>query len=263
VRLVVKVGTSSLVGPDGLPEPAAIWQLCMQIRHLTSLGHQVVLVSSGAVATGTALVGHAGLSRQALAAVGQAHLIGLYREFLGVRTVAQLLVLKPDLEPPGTELRQTLLDLLNARVLPVVNENDVVSRTETAVGENDTVAAALACLVQADLLVLLSDVDGVYDEPPGAFLPHLDLDEARRWLSGGSRRLTAGSRWGRGGMQTKLEAAVRAGEAGIPTVIARARRARVLQDLVDGMPVGTRVEPCAAVNTVSANGAWKEESHGG
>jgi glutamate 5-kinase len=256
VRVVVKVGSSSLLDADGAPEPAAVWQLAMQLRYAMTAGHQAVLVSSGAVAVGEALLGGSGASREARAAVGQAHLIGLYREFLGARMVAQVLVLKPDLTGPGdVGLRQTLEDLLAAGILPIVNENDVVSRPHTAVGENDAVAAAIARLIGADLLLLLSDVEGVYDPDgvPPTLIAELDPDGARRLLAAGTDGVVArSSRWGRGGMRTKLQAAVEASLAGIPTRIARARRPRVVLEAVEGMPVGTLVRPLSVAPAATA-----------
>jgi glutamate 5-kinase len=269
--LVVKLGSSSVVDPTGWPDASALWQFCMQVRQILTMGHEVVVVSSGAVATGTALLGSASRPRSVRAAVGQAHLIGLYRRFLGPRAVAQLLVLRHDLELGATSLRSTLEALLGSDVLPIVNENDAVSRPDNAIGENDQVAAQLAVLMAAHRLVILSDVDGLY--PPGgqdgdAPLPHLDWAACADWLQSlGAEPAPVGSPWGRGGLAAKLQAALLAAAARVPTVVACGRRPRVLLDLVEGRPVGTwigpttvaglRVEPRGPVSVVGG-----EDAHG-
>jgi glutamate 5-kinase len=247
IRLVVKLGSSSVVDSTGWPDARALWQFCMQVRQLLTMGHDVVVVSSGAVATGTALLGSTSRPRPVRAAVGQAHLIGLYRRFLGPRAVAQLLVLRHDLERGAAALRATLEALLAAGVLPIVNENDAVSRPETAIGENDQVAAQLAVLMAAHRLVLLSDVDGLY--PPGGSdgdppLPHLDWASCADWLASlDGNAVPSRSPWGRGGLGAKLQAALLAAGADVPTVVARGRSPRVLLDVVEGRPVGTWIGP--------------------
>lgn len=268
MRLVVKVGSSSLVGPDGWPDSTVIGQLCLQIRRLMAEAHEVVLVSSGAVATGSALIGARSSNRSAQAAVGQAHLMGVYRRFLGTRSIAQVLVLKPDLEPQTpSPLRYTLEDLWAAGVLPVVNENDVVSRPDTELGENDRVAALLARLVQADVLVLLSDVDGVYETLPGARGPsrplsRLDWTAIEALLEASPESLAKGSSWGRGGMRSKLEAAMHVARDGIPTVIAHARQPQVLLEVARFASVGTWIGRPKPTSRPASAPCREEASHG-
>jgi glutamate 5-kinase len=248
VRVVVKVGSSSLLGAGGGPCSATVWDLGLQLRRLLEAGHQPVLVSSGAVASGAAVLGPDPQARSALAAIGQPALMELYRKALAPYPVAQLLVQRHHLAPPGSQaLHRALETLLARQCLPVVNENDALSDPEMTIGDNDTVAAAVAVLVKADLLVLLSDVNGVYDGPPTAegstLLPFLDLSEVRAMLNGMQSVLVRSGPWGRGGMATKLNAALTAGSAGIPTVITSGRQPDVLTQLVAGRQLGTRVVP--------------------
>jgi glutamate 5-kinase len=245
--LVVKVGTSSLTGGERCLDRPFMVDLAGQIGAAWADGHRVILVTSGAISAGAERLGLKGRPRllamkQAAAAVGQGLLMEVYSAaFASIgRPVAQLLVTRQDIADRIRYLnaRQTLMALLRLGVVPIVNENDTVSVDEIRFGDNDTLAALVASLTQADLLVLLTDVAGFMDAG-GSVLSYIpEITEELFQLAGG-----AGSTTGTGGMITKLQAAVIAGEAGIPTVIARGREPGVLDAVLRGDPVGTRFLP--------------------
>jgi glutamate 5-kinase len=251
VRLVVKVGSSTLMTRDGGLDVEAMAGLARQLGRVANAGHEVVLVSSGAVGGGRGVMGGAHWSRAALAAVGQPYLMSLYQEMLRPRLVGQVLVLQSDLTGAGAaHLQETLAALLAHGVVPVVNENDATSHGASSVGENDTVAGVVADLVAADLLVLLSDIDGVYDRHPklpgSTFVAELDPSGARMLAGYTDGGVHEAGRFGRGGMASKLQAAARLAEQGIVTVIADGRETDVLVGIAEGRPIGTRVVPAAA-----------------
>ena len=256
LRIVVKVGTSTLTRENGSMNLRAIDRLAMVLADLRGQGHQVILVSSGAIGVG---VGKLGLGKrptelrmkQAVAAVGQCELMHIYDKFFGEygATVAQILLTDEDVDDPrrAEHLENTFEALLELGCIPVVNENDSVSSAEIetgqarVLGDNDTLSAIVARLCEADLLVLLSDIDGLYDKDPHRY-PDAKLvsrvtcvDEKLRNSAGG-----AGSTRGTGGMQTKLDAAVIAMGAGVDMVIANGACPEKLYDIVEGVPVGTR-----------------------
>jgi glutamate 5-kinase len=248
--IVVKVGTRVLTGPDGLLDAARIESLGRQFDALLATGRRVVLVSSGAVGAG---MGRMGLSTrpqelahlQAVAAIGQSCLIEAYERSLRSknRHAAQVLLVADDLQDRTRYLniRNTLRALLDYGAIPIINENDTVSVEElrTSFGDNDRLAALVTTLLGADLLVLLSDVDGVFDrhpsEPGAARLDRVETIDAgveslaRDRLGGLSK----------GGMASKIAAARIATEAGSHCIIASGRDDRVLESIVDGQPVGT------------------------
>ena len=248
--IVVKVGTRVLTGPDGLLDSARIESLGRQIDAVSSGGRRVVLVSSGAVGAG---MGRIGLTRrpselaqlQAVAAIGQSCLIEAYERALRGRGrhVAQLLLVADDLQDRARYLniRNTLLTLLDLGAVPVINENDTVSVEElrTSFGDNDRLAALVATLLGAPLLVLLSDVDGLYDrhpsEPGAAIVPHVPrIDAAVAGLA--HDRLGGLSK---GGMASKISAARMVTEAGGSCIVASGRDDGVLERVCRGDPVGT------------------------
>jgi glutamate 5-kinase len=246
--VVVKVGSSSLVDDDGHASKRKLGAVVRQVAAVAE-DRRVVLVSSGAIASG---LGPLGLSRrprdmpglQAAAAVGQSRLMSEYARLFAARghTVGQVLLTQEDFlrRRHYANARQTLERLLDARVVPVVNENDTVATAEITVGDNDRLAALVAVMVRADLLVLLSDVDGIYTSDPrraGARLVKEVTDPASIRATG------PGSADARGGMATKLDAAMIATAAGIGVVVARAHRRGVLADAVEGRPVGTWLPP--------------------
>ncbi len=248
-RVVVKVGTSTVAHPDGKPNFGQVEQVVRGIADLWNEGRQVVLVTSGAIASGLGRMGLAErpesvVDKQALAAVGQAVLMRLYERLFGEygRTVAQVLLTREDLEDPvrHDNARNTINRLLDWGVVPVINENDTVAVEEINFGDNDNLSALVARLIDADLLVILTDIDGLYTADPRS-------DKEARLLSvvpAITRELEdaaggAGTRLSRGGMASKLSAARLAGAAGIPTVVARGSRRAVLREILDGQDVGT------------------------
>ena len=231
-RIVVKVGSSSLTRPGGGIDVERIDALVTQISARRAAGHQVVLVSSGAIATGFPRLGLKRRPRdlatqQAAASVGQGMLLAHYSGAFGAHdlTVGQVLVTADDVVRRShyRNVQRTLFRLLDLGIVPIVNENDTVATDEIRFGDNDRLAALVAHVVQADALVLLSDVDGLYDGPPdreGARLiadvrGPADLEEVR---VGG----TGSAGVGLGGMATKVEAASIATSAGIPVLLAAA-----------------------------------------
>jgi glutamate 5-kinase len=245
-RVVVKVGSSSLTTTVGGIDPERVRRLVAALAGARARGVEVVLVSSGAIAAGLAPLGMARRPRalpaqQAAAAVGQGLLVHRYTEELaGHGLVAGQVLLTVDDVTRRTHYRnahQTLAKLLELGVLPIVNENDTVATSEIRFGDNDRLAALVAHLVHADLLVLLSDVEGLYDAHPAAAGSALVSDVGLADdLSGVRVGRSSGAGLGTGGMRTKLEAARIATGAGIPVVLAAAERA---DEALAGAPVGT------------------------
>lgn len=247
-RIVIKVGTSTLTYDGGRMNLKLIDRLAMVLSDLRNKGKEIILVSSGAI--GIAL-GKMGLSqrpnsiadRQAMAAVGQCELMFLYDKMFSYynNTVAQILLTREDIAVPRRKrnIQNTITALIGMGIIPVVNENDTVSFDEIEIGDNDTLSAVVADIADADLLVLLSDIDGLYDDDPhknknAKFLPLVyDIDSVKG-VAGG-----AGTSRGTGGMVTKLEAAERATGAGIHTIIANGSNMDSLYDILNGKPVGT------------------------
>ncbi len=248
-RAVLKVGSSLLAADGEGLSPRHALGLAQFVSASVAAGREVVIVSSGAVAAGRSIVhrkaeaGVAMAERQALAALGQARLIGLWQRFFE-RPVAQVLLTHDDLRNRRRYLnaRATLRELLALGALPVVNENDTVSVDELKLGDNDNLAAIVAALVDADVLFIATDIDGLYDADPRT---HADarpvevvaqMSAALLMVAGG-----AGSAVGTGGMRTKLEAAQRASAAGIATVLFNGTRADVLEALAHDRLLGTRI----------------------
>ena len=251
MRIVLKLGTSTLTHPTGNLNIRRVEELCKVCSDLKNAGHELVLVSSGAVAMG---VGKLSLAerpkdipgKQAAAAVGQCELMYIYDKLYSQyhHVVAQLLITAPDLAEGGSRkahFHNTLARLLELGALPVINENDTVSTDEIVIGDNDTLSANVASTIGADLLVLLSDIDGLYDADPHKN-PNAKLIDTVERLDGRIFALAGGegSSLGTGGMVTKLRAAKIATEAGCEMVIANGSRPEVLYDIMDGRHVGTR-----------------------
>jgi glutamate 5-kinase len=248
-RIVVKVGSSLVTNEGRGLDDAAIGQWCQQLAALAQGGREVIMVSSGAIAEGMKRLGWAKRPSeihelQAAAAVGQMGLAQIYETKLreqGLRS-AQVLLTHDDLSDRERYLnaRSTLLTLLEHRVLPVINENDTVVNEEIKFGDNDTLGALVANLIEADLLVILTDQRGLYSadprKQPDAQFIHLGRagDPALEAMAGG-----AGSGIGKGGMLTKIVAARRAAGSGASTVIAWGRESNVLPRLLAGEPIGT------------------------
>ena len=250
MRIVIKVGTSTLTHGTGKLNIRRVESLCKVMSYLKNAGHEVVLVSSGAIAMG---VGKLNLTqrpsdmptKQAAAAVGQCELMYIYDKLFSEyhHTVAQILLTGSDVEDPQRHqnFQNTLFRLLEMGALPVVNENDTVATAEIAVGDNDSLAAIVAVNIHADLLVLMSDIEGLYTadphKDPGAALIHRveALTPEIFALAGG-----AGSGFGTGGMVTKLKAAQLCMEAGCDMIITNGTRPKDLYRIADGENVGTR-----------------------
>lgn len=248
-RAVLKVGSSLLAADGGGLSPRHALGLAQFVSANVLAGREVVIVSSGAVAAGRAILpradepGAAMAARQALAALGQAQLIGLWQRFFE-RPVAQVLLTHDDLRNRRRYLnaRTTLRELLALGAIPVINENDTVAVDELKLGDNDNLAAIVAALVDADVLFIASDIAGLYTANPRtepSAVPVLDLDEVLpvHLASAGG----AGTAAGTGGMRTKLEAAMKAAAAGIETVLFDGRDAACLARLADGVLTGTRL----------------------
>ena len=251
MRIVVKVGTSTLAHPTGRLNIQRMEKLCKVLSDLKNMGHEIILVSSGAIAMG---FGKLNLSerpkdvptKQASAAVGQCELMYIYDKLFTEynHTVAQLLITAPDIEEGGVRkqnFHNTLARLLELGALPVINENDTISTEEFGIGDNDTLSAIVAVTIQADLLILLSDIDGLFDgdprkNPDAKLIDTVEkIDEHIISLGGGS-----GSNLGTGGMATKLRAAQMATAASCEMVIANGQSPEVLYDVAAGKRVGTR-----------------------
>ncbi len=259
-RAVFKVGSSLLSGPRGLSTAHAL-AIGSTLAAFARAGREVVLVSSGAVAAGRALlardaVDDALAARQALAAIGQSKVIELWQRFFDA-PVAQVLLTHDDLRNRRRYLnaRATLKELLRVGAVPVINENDTVAVDELKLGDNDNLAAHVALLIDADALFLLTDIAGLYDRDPRK---HVDakpvaklrqIDPGVLAMAGG-----AGSAVGTGGMVTKLEAAARAADGGIATAIVDGTDAKVLAALAADRVIGTRV--AAARTQLAARKAW-------
>lgn len=252
-RIVVKIGTSSLTLPDGGVNEERIEALADEAKALREQGISLILVSSGAIGIGARRLGltqrpRAIPDKQAAAAVGQGLLMQAYEKAFTARqlVVGQVLLTAEDTVDRRRHLnsRNTFLKLLEYGAIPIVNENDTVAVDEIRFGDNDTLSALVATLVEADLLILLSDVDGLYDANPrrnanARLLPVVaELTAELEAAAGG-----AGSDFGTGGMATKLEAARIVTAAGIPMVLAHSARPKVLLDVVAGRDVGTLFLP--------------------
>lgn len=249
MRLVVKVGTSTLAHSTGRLNIRRVEELCKVLSDIKNAGHEVILVSSGAIGMG---MGKLGLTRkgadmptkQAAASVGQCELMYTYDKLFAEynHTAAQLLITGDDIDNEGrrTNFQNTLFRLLELGALPIVNENDTVATQEIEIGDNDTLAAIVSVCVHADLLVLLTDIDGLYTADPhkdkNAELISVveELTHEIIALGGG-----AGSSLGTGGMATKLHAAQIATAEGIDMQIINGSRPLDLYEVIGGKIVGT------------------------
>ena len=249
MRIVVKIGTSTLAHPTGHLNIRRVEALCKVMSDIKNAGHELILVSSGAIGMG---VGKLGLrqrpadipTKQAAAAVGQCELMYFYDKIFGEyhHTVAQLLITGDDTknERRHANFINTLNRLLELGALPILNENDTVATEEIVIGDNDTLAAIVAQSIGADLLILLSDIDGLYTADPhthpDAQLLHriTRLDDSVRQLAG-----VSSSRQGTGGMVTKLRAAEICLSCGCDMVIANGNDPENLYRILDGQNIGT------------------------
>jgi len=249
VRIVIKIGTSTLAHPTGHLNIRRVEELCKIISDIKNSGHEVIMVSSGAIGMG---VGKLGLitrpadipTKQAAAAVGQCELMYTYDKLFSEynHTVAQLLITGDDVqnEIRHNNFSNTLNRLLELGVIPIINENDTVSTKEIVIGDNDTLAAIVAESVKADKLVLLSDIDGLYTadphtNPDARLIPVIwSIDDSIMALAGDSN-----GNQGTGGMVTKLQAAKICMGCGCDMIIANGSKPTNLYDILEGKSVGT------------------------
>ena len=250
-RIVVKVGTSTLAHKTGLMNIQRMERLVKVLADLKNSGKEIILVSSGAIGVG---VGKMGLkekptdtpAKQACAAIGQCELMYCYDKYFSEynHSVAQVLLTRDIIDSPERKQNvvNTFQNLLRYGVVPVVNENDTVAVEEIVFGDNDTLSAIVGSLVGADLLIILSDIDGVFDQNPrvnpnAKLIPHIpEITDSIRALAGDH-----GTSLGTGGMVTKITAAQIGLNAGFPTVILNGSRPENLYDLLEGKQVGTYI----------------------
>ena len=254
MRIVVKIGTSTLTHATGRLNIRRVECLCKTLADLKNAGHEIILVSSGAIGMGVGKLMLPGRpddmpTKQAAAAVGQCELMYTYDKLFEEyhHTVAQVLLTGEDVcnDKRRQNMKNTITRLLELQAIPIVNENDAVVTDEIGVdntiGENDTLSAIVAQLTEADLLVLLSDIDGLYTadphrDPNARLIARVDaITPEIEALAGGK-----GSALGTGGMATKLSAAKLAIASGTDMVIANGQRPELLYDIAAGKPVGTR-----------------------
>lgn len=250
MRIVVKVGTSTLAHPSGLINIRRVEELCKVMSDLKNAGHDIILVTSGAIGMGA---GKLQLSerprdvaaKQAAAAVGQCELMYTYDKLFSEynHTVAQLLMTGSDFENEERHInfKNTMDKLLEFKALPIINENDTVATEEIKVGDNDTLSAMVAININADLLILLSDIDGLFTADPHSD-PTAKLISVVSEINDDILALGGGesSNLGTGGMRTKLHAAQICTENNCDMIIANGEDPDILYDIVEGKAVGTR-----------------------
>ena len=243
-KIVLKIGSNVLAGEDGVLDKGRVRQIADQALALIAAGKKVILVSSGAGASGAAAIGRLNRKddinyKQALCAVGQVELMMEYKKHFanGGKAVGQLLLTAENFSDDTSMLniRNTLFTLLDEDVVPVINENDSVCTREFSFGDNDNLAALTANLWNADLLIIMSDVDGVYDCNPKENADAKLVEEVSDVDALGAKIVTGGvSTFGTGGMDSKLEAAKTVGQYGIPMLLVNGWRDDVLSDVAGG-----------------------------
>ena len=251
-RIVIKLGSSVLTKGTARLNRQRMLELAQQIAALKARGHELVVVSSGAQTAGREQLGYPDLgksvpAKQMLSAVGQSHLIRIYEDLFDIFEVlvAQILLTRDDLSHRTRYLnaRDTLRTLIEHGIIPIVNENDTIATEEIRVGDNDNLSALVASVVDADLLIMLTDQPGIFTDDPrknpqAALIQNIsEVSEELFDLAGG-----AGSDMGTGGMITKLQAARIASRSGIKTIIASGSENQALIRLVDGEALGTHIE---------------------
>lgn len=256
LTLVIKIGTAALGASDGMPDARLLGSLVDEIAGLKKAGHQVVLVSSGAVGTGRAMMKkqkplqHCDpiAERQILASLGQARLLALYQELLTPHKLlaSQILLTKQDFH--SRRHHKTIGHLFASlrqqpHILPIINENDCVTVDELMFTDNDELAGLLAAMMQADRLIILSHIAGVYDRSPeetgASIIPLIDFMK-KMGIPGATRGTSKG---GRGGMQSKLAMARKMASLGIRSHVAAARESKIITRLLKGEAIGTTVAP--------------------
>lgn len=253
MRIVIKIGTSTLAYKTGLLNIKRVEEICKVISDLKNAGHEIVLVSSGAIGLG---LGKLRLdkrpedipTKQAAAAVGQCELMSIYEKYFGEynHTVAQILITGAfaELEGYSENLDNTLSRLLSLGAIPIVNENDTVTTDEIVIGDNDTLGAIIANKVDADLLILLSDIDGLYTSDPNKDENAHRIEVVEK-ITDDIRHLAQdrSSVLGTGGMITKIHAAEMVTKKGIEMIVANGKNPSILYEIIEGGGVCTRFKP--------------------
>ncbi|MCE9624203.1 MAG: glutamate 5-kinase [Deltaproteobacteria bacterium] len=265
-RLVIKIGSSILTDAEGRLDPLVFQRLAAEAADLQAKGRKVILVSSGAIAAGMKRLGfatkpHLIPQKQAMAAAGQTALMHEYEKAFAVHglNVAQILLTRDDLADRRRFLnaRHAIAELLKWDVIPIINENDTVAFHEIRIGDNDNLSALVTNVAEADLLIILTDIDAVFDADP-----KLNKDAKRLSViasidkslyKGASDTLRPGST---GGMRTKLEAAEKAADYGVTTVIANGRVAKAVERILDGEDLGTVILPKDGTDRLTAKKHW-------
>ena len=248
-KIVFKFGSNTLAGNEGEINTAFLEEFAQQAAELSTRGKQIVIVSSGAQVAGLSTMDKWARKkdmhyRQALCAVGQVQLMKAWQKAFEPhnRHIAQILLTQDDFNDPirTLNMRNTLFTLVDEGIVPIINENDTVSVEEIKIGENDTLAAQSAILWSADLLVLFSDIDGLFNKNPKEF-PDAELVEEVRDIDSMRKTVSIGavSSFGTGGIATKLTAAQQALAYGIPTILAHGGKPRCLESLAAGRQKGT------------------------
>jgi glutamate 5-kinase len=263
-RVVVKVGSSILASSEKGLRQEIFSHLAREVSDLKRQGYEMILVSSGAIAAGMEKLGFRSrpqsiTQKQATAAVGQSRLMNIYEKHFSnhQQMVAQILLTHEDLSHRRRFMnaRNTLLTLLNLGIIPIINENDTVAIDEIKVGDNDNLSALITNLIEADLLVILTDIDGICNadpryHPQAKCIPLIeDIDIGMERIIGGTD-----SPWSTGGMVTKIEAAKKTSRFGIPTVVACGTRDGILHQILSGKGVGTLILP--KENVLSSRKGW-------
>jgi glutamate 5-kinase len=248
-KIVIKIGSNTLADKDGKINIAFLEEFAAQAASLIETGKQIVIVSSGAQVAGLSTMGKWARKRdihyrQALCAVGQVELMGAWGKAFGRKDlhIAQILLTRDDFGDPirTLNMRNTLFTLVDEGIIPIINENDTVSVEEIKIGDNDTLAAQSAILWSADLLILFSDIDGLYNKNPKEYddaelvREVRDIEEIRKNITIGEA-----NSFGTGGIATKIDAAQRIKTYGIPTILAHGGKPRVLEALAAGTQKGT------------------------
>lgn len=255
-RVVIKVGTSTLTHETGMLNLRRVEGLVRVLADIINMGKELVLVSSGAIGVGAPHLRFQGnrpisvMEKQAAAAIGQSELMNIYSSFFlrYSRITAQLLLTKDviDIEERKQNAINTLDILLNQGIIPIVNENDTISTYEIEFGDNDTLSAYVAQLCKADLLILMTDIDGLYDKNPrdnsdAKLIPVVEnISREIYEMAGGT-----GSKRGTGGMKTKIAAAEIAVNSGCDMLIINGSRPENLYDVFDGKQIGTFFQKCS------------------
>ena len=249
MRIVIKIGTSTLTHSTGRLNIRQTEELCRAMSDLKNAGHEVILVSSGAIGVG---IGYLNLDarpettreKQAIAAVGQVELMNAYARVFAEYgyKCGQILLTKDDLSDKLTRsnITNTIEALIEKKIVPIINENDSVSIEEFSIGDNDNLSAQTAILWSADLLILFSDIDGVYTDNPKTN-PKAQIIETVRDMTELRKQITIGSTnsFGTGGIETKLQAAEKAAGFGIPTILANGGKSDIITRLADGSEKAT------------------------